>query len=65
MTAGETELEMADRHEADQEKRTARQGVLIDHLRKVGVPEDDALGLLDSMRHLLETMRGHLARLSN
>jgi hypothetical protein len=65
MTAGETELEMALRHVAEQEKRIARQKVLIEHLRKVGVPPDDALGLLGSMQHLLETMRAHVARLSS
>ena len=65
MTAGETELEMEVRHVAEQEKRIARQEVLIEHLRKVGVPLDDALGLLGSMHDLLESMRAHVARLSN
>jgi hypothetical protein len=65
MTAGETELEMAVRHVAEQEKRIVRQEVLIEHLPEVGVPPDDALGLLRSMQHLLETMRAHVARLSN
>jgi hypothetical protein len=63
MTAGETELEMAVRHVAEQEKRIARHEVLIEHLRKVGVPPHDALELLDSMQDLLETMRAHVARL--
>jgi hypothetical protein len=65
MTAGETELEMAVRHVAEQEKRIARQEVLIEHLRKVGVSSDDAVGLLGSMRDLLDTMRAHVAMLSN
>ena len=63
ITAGETELEMAVRHVAEQEKRIARQGVLIERLRRVGAPLDEALGLLDSMQELLETMRAHVARL--
>jgi hypothetical protein len=46
MTAGETELEMAVRHVAEQENRIARQEVLIERLRKVGAPLDDALALL-------------------
>jgi hypothetical protein len=65
MTADETELEMEVRHVAEQEKRIARQKVLIEHLQKIGAPTDDAFGLLDSMQELLETMRAHLARLSN
>ena len=65
MTAGETELEMEIRHVAEQEKRIARQEVLIEHLRKVGLPLDDALSLLGSMQELLRTMRAHLAKLSN
>jgi hypothetical protein len=65
MMAGETELEMAVRHVAEQEKRIARQEVLIERLRKAGAPSDDALGLVVSMRDLLETMRDHVARLSN
>ena len=63
VTAGETELEMEVRHVAEQEKRIARQEVLIEHLRKIGVPLDDALRLLGSMQELLETMRAHLAKL--
>lgn len=63
MTAGETELEMAVRHVAEQENRIARQEVLIERLRKVGAPSDDALGLLAAMQDLLETMRAHVARL--
>ena len=65
MTAGETELEMAARHVAEQEKRIARQEVLIERLRKVGWPLDDALRLLGTMQDLLKTMRAHVARLSN
>ena len=63
MAAGETELQMCVRHVAEQEDRIARQEVLIERLRKVGVPLDDALELLASMRGLLKTMRAHLARL--
>ena len=64
MTAGETELEMAVRHVAEQVKRIARQEVLIERLQKVGAPSDQALALLASMQELLETMREHVARLS-
>jgi hypothetical protein len=63
--AGETELQMAVRHVAEQKKRIERQKALIERLRKVGVPSDAALGLLTSMQDLLETMRAHVARLSN
>ncbi len=65
MRAGETEQQMAVRHVAEQEKRIARREALIERLRKVEAPSDDALGLLASMRELLETMRAHVARLSN
>jgi hypothetical protein len=57
MTADETELEMV----AEQENRIAQQEVLIESLRKIGVPSDDALGLLALMQNLLETMRDHVA----
>jgi hypothetical protein len=63
MTAGETELEMATRHVAEQEERIVRQETLIERLRKVGASLAAALELLDEMRDLLETMRGHVARL--
>jgi hypothetical protein len=63
--AGETELQMAVRHVAEQKKRIERQKALIERLRKVGVPSDAALELLTSMQDLLETMRAHVARLSN
>ena len=63
--AGETELQMAVRHVAEQKKRIERQKALIERLRKVGVPLDAAPGLLTSMQDLLETMRAHVARLSN
>ena len=65
MTAGETELEMAVRHVAEQLERIARQEILIERLRKVGVPSDEAVGLLATMHALLEDMRDHVARLSN
>jgi acetyl esterase/lipase len=65
MTAGETELEMAVRHVAEQEKLIAQQEALIERLRKVGVPSGDARELLAVMQDLLETMRAHVARLSN
>jgi len=64
MRAGETELEMCVRHVAEQENRIIRQEALIERLRKVGAPLlDEALGLLDSMQDLLETMHAHVARL--
>jgi len=65
MRAGETELEMAVRHVAKQEQRIARQEALIERLRKVGALLDRSLGLLGEMKDLLETMRAHVARLSN
>jgi hypothetical protein len=65
MRAGETELEMAVRHVAEQEQRIARQEALIERLRKVGAPIDRSLELLGEMKDFLETMRAHVARLSN
>ena len=65
VTPGETELEMAVRHVAEQEARITRQELLIEHLREVGAPFADALRFLDSMREFLEAMRAHVARLSN
>jgi hypothetical protein len=53
------------RHVAEQEERIARQEVLIERLRKIGAPLDNALGLLGDMHSLLETMRAHAKRLSN
>jgi hypothetical protein len=64
MAAGETELKMATRHVAMQEKIITGQEAHIEHLRKVGVPVDDALRWLGTMRDLLETMRAHVARIS-
>ena len=37
----------------------------LERLRKIGVPLDNALGLLRDMHSLLETMRVHVKRLSN
>jgi hypothetical protein len=65
MRAGETEQQMAIRHVAEQEKRIAQQEALIERLRKVGAPSDDALGLLATMQDLLKTMRAHVERFSN
>jgi hypothetical protein len=65
LRTGETELEMEVRHIAEQEERIARQEVLIERLRKIGVPLDTALGLLGDMHSLLEMMRVHVKRLSN
>ena len=56
---------MAVRHVAEQEKRIARQEVLVELLRIYGVPLDNALGLLDIMQYLLESMRDHVKRISN
>jgi hypothetical protein len=64
MRAGETELQMSIRHVAEQEKRIARQEVLIESLRERRSPVlDDALRLLALMLDALETMRAHVARL--
>ena len=65
MRVGETELAMEVRHIAEQEERIARQEALIERLRVVGAPTDDALGLLRDMHSLLETMRVHVKRISN
>jgi hypothetical protein len=56
---------MAVRHVTEQERRIAGQKVLIERLRKAGLPLDDALGQLAFMRDLLKTMRAHVASLSN
>ena len=56
---------MAVRHVAEQEERIARQDVLIERLRKIGVPTEDAFVLLDLMQGLLETMRDHVKRISS
>jgi hypothetical protein len=64
MRVGETELQMGVRHVAAQEKRIARQEVLIERLRESrSVLLDDALQLLVEMHSFLETMRAHVARL--
>ncbi len=65
MRIGETALDMELRHVSEQERRIAHQKVLIEHLRKIGAPLDDAFNLLSSMQYLLETMLEHLARLQN
>jgi hypothetical protein len=65
MTAGETELGMAVRHVAEQEKRIVRQEVLIEHLQEVRLPTGDALRLLGIMLDFLETMYDHVKRISN
>jgi hypothetical protein len=65
MRTGETELGMAVRHVAEQEARIARQAAIIERLRKVGAPLDAALGLRGEMQELLESMRDHVARISN
>ena len=65
MRTGETELEMAVRHVAEQEQRLARQEALLERLRGVGAPLDRSLKLLGEMKDLLGRMRAHVARLSN
>jgi hypothetical protein len=52
LRAGETEQQMAVRHVAEQEKRIAKQEALIERLRKIGAPSDDARGLLAIMQDL-------------
>ena len=47
MTVGETELQMATRHVAEQEERIVKREALIGRLRKVGAPLADALNMLD------------------
>ena len=56
MRAGETELQMCVRHVAEQETRIARQEALIERLRTVGAPVDDAFRLLAEMHDLLNSM---------
>ncbi len=65
MTTGETELEMAVRHVAEQETRITRQKMLIERLRKAGAPTANAYDLLDTMLELLESMRAHVAGLGS
>jgi 50S ribosomal subunit-associated GTPase HflX len=64
VTAGETELEMAVRHVAEQIKRIARQEALIERLREVAAPSDEAVRLLAAMHGFLEELLDHVARLS-
>lgn len=64
MRAGETALEMEFRHVAEQKMRIARQELLIERLREIGVPLDDALELLGEMQIFLEDMHAHVKRLS-
>ena len=64
MAASETELEMVVRHVAEQEGRIARQKALIERLREIGLPTDDAFFLLRDMRTLFETMCDHVKRIS-
>jgi hypothetical protein len=64
MRAGETELQMCIRHVAEQEKRIARQELLIERLRESrSAILDDALRLLALMQDALVTMRAHVASL--
>ena len=56
---------MAVWHVAEQEKRIARQEVLIEHLQEVRLPTGDALRLLGIMLDFLETMYDHVKRISN
>jgi hypothetical protein len=66
MRAGETERQMCVRHVAEQETRIARQQALIGRLRdRRSALLDDALQLLAEMHGFLDTMRDHVARLSN
>ena len=65
MRTGETEMEMAALHVAEQEQRIARQEALIERRRGVGAPLDRSLKLIGEMKDFLEIMRAHLAMLSN
>jgi hypothetical protein len=66
MRAGETELQLCIRHVVEQEARIARQQALIGRLReRRSALLDDALQLLAEMHGFLDTMRDHVARLSN
>jgi hypothetical protein len=57
---------MCVRHVAEQEDRLARQDILVERLRERRSPKlDDSLQLLAEMRHLLEVMHAHVARLRN
>jgi hypothetical protein len=64
MTFCETAYEMEVRHIAEQEGRIARQLALIERLRSARLPIDNAVAFLDSLKHFLEMMHAHLARLS-
>lgn len=65
MIAGETPLQMAQRHVAEQRIRIHEQHVRIDRLRQLGLPTEISEDLLDRMDDLLESMIADLARLSN
>lgn len=65
MTVGETELGMALRHVAEQEERIARQERLVERLRNVGAPLEDATDLLKLMEAVLKNMEAHVSRISD
>ncbi|WP_141686834.1 hypothetical protein [Bradyrhizobium sp. LMTR 3] len=63
MPHGETEIEMARRHVAEQELRIERQRALIARLSAQGHSIEDAEEFLARMVELLDQMRAHVARL--
>jgi hypothetical protein len=65
MIVGETKRKMLLRHMAVQEQLIARQDVIIERLRKIGAPLEDAIDLLAAMQEFLEDVRAHMARISN
>jgi len=63
MPEGETDLEMAVRHVAEQENRIALYKSRIDHLRTIEAPLDRALEFLATMQDFLRIMRSHVTTL--
>jgi hypothetical protein len=65
VATGETELQMAARHVAEQEARIVRQELLMARLEASGLPLDGASSLLETMHCVLGSMRARLTRISN
>jgi hypothetical protein len=65
MKAGETELEMATRHVAEQEARIAKQKALVARLHAKHLPTEDAREFLEEMITILAEMQKHRDELSN
>jgi hypothetical protein len=60
----ETELQMAERHVREGRRHIARQKEIIQKLRSLGAPTDDAETLLAIFASLQKQHLAHVARLS-